>query len=425
MKLTIIAAAGIATASGYGGGAALGGGAVLLGVLVWLVIVFGFYVWVALALSAVFAKAGESRWKAWVPIVNSWTLYELGGQGGWWVLLSFLPVLDVIAFVFLIIAIHNVNLRFGRGAGSTVLAVFLFPIWASVLGWGSARPVTGAGYAAAGAYAAAAAPAPTPAGPFSLAGAPAAAAPAARPVLPPPAPTPAPAAAEPAFGTVPPPTSAFGAVPPPPAPAPAFGAAPPPPAPAFGSVPPPPAPAPAFGAAPPPPAPPAPAFTPPPAPTPEPVAAADHWAPPVAPTPATPAPATPAPVTAVPVAAGLDEEDEHTVITPRRQRWTLRLPGGDQVTLTSGIVYLGRNPASTDRSADAQLVTVADGTKTVSKTHAVLRQGDEGWTIEDLGSTNGVVLLTTDGAEIDLVGIQPVTERFLLGDAELRISIQA
>ncbi|RWR19166.1 FHA domain-containing protein [Microbacterium enclense] len=112
---------------------------VILGALTLLLFVI-VYVWYALALAAVFAKAGEATWKAWVPVVNVATILALGGFSPWLVLLNLIPLFGTVAFaVVLIVAIHRVNLGFGRGAGMTVLGAFLGVVWASVLGFGSAR----------------------------------------------------------------------------------------------------------------------------------------------------------------------------------------------------------------------------------------------------------------------------------------------
>ena len=68
-----------------GSGAAAGlMGAGIVVILVAILIPLGIYIWTALALGAVFTKAGEPVWKAWVPVVNTWTLYELGGKPGFW-----------------------------------------------------------------------------------------------------------------------------------------------------------------------------------------------------------------------------------------------------------------------------------------------------------------------------------------------------
>ncbi|TQK18452.1 pSer/pThr/pTyr-binding forkhead associated (FHA) protein [Microbacterium sp. SLBN-154] len=98
------------------------------------------YVWTALALGAVFRKSGEQSWKAWVPILNIAVLLQLGGFSGWLVLLLLLPVLgSLLVWVAMIVACHRIGREFGYGAGMTVLAALLLPVWASVLGFGSAR----------------------------------------------------------------------------------------------------------------------------------------------------------------------------------------------------------------------------------------------------------------------------------------------
>ncbi|MGB4779335.1 DUF5684 domain-containing protein, partial [Microbacterium sp.] len=94
------------------------------------------YVWTAIALSAVFRKCGEQAWKAWVPILNFVVLLRLGGLSGWLVVLFVIPLAGWIA---LILAVHRVNRAFGYGGGMTVLAWFLLPVWATVVGFGPER----------------------------------------------------------------------------------------------------------------------------------------------------------------------------------------------------------------------------------------------------------------------------------------------
>ena len=114
--------------------------AALVGSLISLLLSAAVYVWIALALSAVFRKSGVEAWKAWVPILNIVVLLQLAGLSGWWLLLIFFPVLGAIALVVVFaFAVYRVSVAFGFGIGMTVLGVLLFPVWASVIGWGSAR----------------------------------------------------------------------------------------------------------------------------------------------------------------------------------------------------------------------------------------------------------------------------------------------
>jgi hypothetical protein len=98
------------------------------------------YLWASLSLAAVFRKAGEDAWQAWVPILNTAVLLRLGGFSPWLVFIVFVPLFGQIAFVvILVIAYYRINVAFGFGGGMTVVAA-LFPlIWASIVGFGSAR----------------------------------------------------------------------------------------------------------------------------------------------------------------------------------------------------------------------------------------------------------------------------------------------
>ncbi|MFJ4037336.1 DUF5684 domain-containing protein [Microbacterium sp. NPDC090007] len=98
------------------------------------------YVWFSLALAALFGKMGEPAWKAWIPVYNLATILGLGGFSPWLVLLNIVPIFGLIAFVAVfIVAVHRITTSFGAGAGMTVVGALLPMVWASILGWGSAR----------------------------------------------------------------------------------------------------------------------------------------------------------------------------------------------------------------------------------------------------------------------------------------------
>lgn len=124
-------------------------------------------------------------------------------------------------------------------------------------------------------------------------------------------------------------------------------------------------------------------------------------------------------------AEGPDDGDiDHTVVVARRRvYWQLVLPDGEIAPLTGDVAIVGRQPAPDPEYPRAQLVAIEDNTRTVSKTHARLELRSGLWHITDLHSTNGVVLTNFLGTEIELEpgSDAPAGERFLLGDAELRI----
>ena len=107
--------------------------AIVLGVLAFsLLFLIIYYV----MLGKVFKKAGLAWWKAWVPFLNNWKLFEIGGQKGFWSIFLYIPALNIIGLVMMIIATYNINLKFGHGVGMTILAALLSPIWLCMLALG-------------------------------------------------------------------------------------------------------------------------------------------------------------------------------------------------------------------------------------------------------------------------------------------------
>ena len=123
----------------------------------------------------------------------------------------------------------------------------------------------------------------------------------------------------------------------------------------------------------------------------------------------------------IPDNEALDESFDETIVAVRRRTvWTLVPTLGAPIPLTADVVIIGRRPHREPDYGDAQLVAIPDETRTVSKTHARMELTADGWTIVDLDSTNGVILIGEDGAEKDAPAGCPerLTPRFLLGDAE-------
>lgn len=393
------------------------------------------YVWLALALAAVLRKAGVEAWRAWVPVYNVWTLLELGAVRGWWALVAAgigaLAALLAVPFqalaassggargavvvllgvglqatlvlaalaVYVVVlarALSRVNPSFGLGAGYTVLGVLLLPVWASVVGWGSARWLGAAGadpadaeprYARGlGAHFGAGFEAEFDAAWNEGRHAPTTDASAPTPPAPTTPPPPRIAAADAAvlYGAHEPrggdDTPAHDPWAPPAPKGDARDARPAAPAPEDGPS----------------------------------AAAPSAWAPAPLPT------ATTDPVVAL-GAAG-DDGADRTVLVARRAEWVLVLPDGRTHALAHGEVVLGRNPTAPPHAPEAIAIAVDDVTRTVSKTHALLRRTAIGWNIEDLGSTNGVVLQHDAGeSELPPATEAAVTARFFLGDAVLEI----
>jgi hypothetical protein len=423
-------------------------GIALIAAFVVLVVAVAVYVWYALALSRVFPKVGLDGWRGAVPFLNEAEILHLGGFPYWTIAIVVIPVVNVFGIVLHAIAAHRLGRRLGRGAGATVLAVLLPPVWASVLAWGrtgepAAAPAPGRGGEAwrrDPAQFVATAPVPIVNGPATPmpAGAPAPTAARTPTAAPAPAAAAAPAAAPaPTLAPAPGPITASLAPAAPAAPA-ARAPLPPPPAPATTPAAPPTSPIapPSWSLAAPDPAPVAPVIAPVIAPVAPPVALATPPTLPVtasdpaaagsrfAPPGSAPAPAPAVDPALAPLPGPDDDEDGETVVVDRRPTpaWVLVLDEGPRYPITGPSVVLGRRPSGVDPAL--QYLAVADTTRTLSKVHARLDRVGDDWRIIDLGSTNGVLVLEEDGAELVVsAGADAVLagRRFVLGRVAMRL----
>jgi hypothetical protein len=84
----------------------------------------------------VFEKAGKPGWAAIIPIYNLIVLLEIVGKPLWWIVLFFLPCVNIVAIILVSIEVAKV---FGKdvlyGLGLAFLPFIFYPI----LGFGDAR----------------------------------------------------------------------------------------------------------------------------------------------------------------------------------------------------------------------------------------------------------------------------------------------
>lgn len=101
------------------------------------------------AMWKVFVKAGRPGWTVLIPIYNTYVFLKIAGKPGWWLILFFVPLLNLI---FGIIATVAFAQSFGKGAGFAVGLIILPIIFIPILAFGEAQ------YAGQGACAPAATP---------------------------------------------------------------------------------------------------------------------------------------------------------------------------------------------------------------------------------------------------------------------------
>jgi uncharacterized membrane protein YhaH (DUF805 family) len=103
-----------------------------IGVLIWLALIVLFIAgtWKA------FEKAGEPGWACIVPFYNVYVMCRMAGKPGWWLLLFFVPLVNLIVSIIVLFAIAE---NFGKGAGFALGLLFLGFIFWPVLGFGDAQ----------------------------------------------------------------------------------------------------------------------------------------------------------------------------------------------------------------------------------------------------------------------------------------------
>lgn len=105
-----------------------------------LVMIAVWHLWYAWALAQVLAAHETPTWRAWVPVLNEAEVLRLGRVDPVKVALLFVPLVAVYPLVLKALAAHRIGARYGRGAGTTVLAVLLPPVWATSLAGAAPAP---------------------------------------------------------------------------------------------------------------------------------------------------------------------------------------------------------------------------------------------------------------------------------------------
>ncbi len=102
--------------------------------LIFLCVVLQIIVWAGMWKTA--SKAGQPGILACIPIVQLFILMMIAKKPLWWVLLFFVPFVNIIVVV---IVLNEISNRFGRGVGTTLGLIFLPFIFWPILGFGDAE----------------------------------------------------------------------------------------------------------------------------------------------------------------------------------------------------------------------------------------------------------------------------------------------
>ena len=75
----------------------------------------------------VFSKARQPGWASIIPFYNTYILLLIGGKPGWWLILFFVPLVNLVVAIIAVLAVAK---SFGKGVGFTVGLILLpFIFW--------------------------------------------------------------------------------------------------------------------------------------------------------------------------------------------------------------------------------------------------------------------------------------------------------
>ncbi len=113
--------------------------------VIWIFFVLILSLVIIIAQWKIYQKAGKPGWASIVPIYNTIVLLEIVGKPWWWLLLMFIPVVNI---VFVIWMTNLLSKSFGKDEGFTVGLILLSIVFYPILGFGSAEYQGPAGKAA-------------------------------------------------------------------------------------------------------------------------------------------------------------------------------------------------------------------------------------------------------------------------------------
>ncbi len=100
------------------------------------ILYFAFIILMLASFWRVFTKAGRPGWASLIPIYNAYVMLKIAGKPGWWLLLMFIPLVNIILGILTIVGLAN---RFGKGGGYAVGLIFLPFFFYPLLAYGDAR----------------------------------------------------------------------------------------------------------------------------------------------------------------------------------------------------------------------------------------------------------------------------------------------
>lgn len=101
------------------------------------VIMLIYAIFIIAAYWKIFTKAGKPGWAAIIPIYNIYILLTVVKRPGWWLILFFIPLVNIV--ISIIVAIDLAKVFKKDAVFGIFLNFFLHPIGQLILGFGKAK----------------------------------------------------------------------------------------------------------------------------------------------------------------------------------------------------------------------------------------------------------------------------------------------
>ena len=99
---------------------------IYLAIIIFFIIVF----W------KIFVKAGKPGWAAIIPIYNIIVLLQIIGKPVWWIILLFIPIVNIVIYIIMLIELAK---KFGMPGWHWILMLLFGIIYFPILAFGSAK----------------------------------------------------------------------------------------------------------------------------------------------------------------------------------------------------------------------------------------------------------------------------------------------
>ncbi len=108
----------------------------MLAIFFVILLYVGIIVLIIAARWKVFTKAGQPGWASIIPIYNTYIMTKIGGKPGWWVLMMFIPIVNIVYLIWLY---NMISKSFGKDEGFTIGMILLGIVFWPILAFGSAQ----------------------------------------------------------------------------------------------------------------------------------------------------------------------------------------------------------------------------------------------------------------------------------------------